>query len=83
LEDHLPQKALVLDLKNLIYMDTSGADALLSLTRACQQRGVRLVLCGLAHQPLDMAQRSGLLALLPQAQVGDDLVAGLGAALAR
>jgi len=42
-----------------------------------------LVLCGLAHQPLDMAQRSGLLALLPQAQVGDDLVAGLGAALAR
>jgi len=83
MEDHLPQKALVLDLKNLIYMDTSGADALLSLTRACQQRGVRLVLCGLAHQPLDMAQRSGLLALLPQAQVGDDLVAGLGAALAR
>ena len=30
------------------------------LVRTAHKRGVRLILCGLAHQPLEMAQRSGL-----------------------
>jgi SulP family sulfate permease len=60
LERNLPARTLVLDLKNLIYMDSSGADALEGLVRTAHKRGVRLILCGLAHQPLEMAQRSGL-----------------------
>ena len=28
LEDHLPARALVLDLKNVIYVDSTGAEAL-------------------------------------------------------
>lgn len=60
LERSLPARALVLDLKNLIYMDSSGEDALEGLVRTAHKRGVRLILCGLAHQPLEMAQRSGL-----------------------
>ena len=54
---------LVLDLKNLIYMDSSGTDALAALHRQCVKKGVRLVLAGLSHQPLDMARRAGLLEL--------------------
>ena len=60
LERNLPARTLVLDLKNLIYMDSSGEDALEGLVRTAHKRGVRLILCGLAHQPLEMAQRSGL-----------------------
>ena len=60
LERNLPSRTLVLDLKNLIYMDSSGEDALEGLVRTAHKRGVRLILCGLAHQPLEMAQRSGL-----------------------
>ena len=64
IEDQLPQKAVVLDLKNLIYIDSSGADALVSLAHVCQKRQVRLIICGLNHQPLDIAQRTGLEALV-------------------
>ncbi|MEY2805510.1 MAG: C4-dicarboxylic acid transporter DauA [Pseudomonadota bacterium] len=55
-----PGQVLVLDLKNLIYMDTTGADALLALRRQCQHKGVDFRLVGLGHQPLDMARRAGL-----------------------
>ena len=80
LEDHLPERALVIDLKNLIYVDSSGADALLALARTCRQRRVTLVLCGLTHQPRDIAARSGLLELVTPAHCVDDLAAGLAAA---
>ena len=60
IEDQLPQKAVVLDLKNLIYIDSSGADALVALAHACQKKQVQLILCGLNHQPLDIAHRTGL-----------------------
>jgi len=34
MEDHLPARALVLDLKNVIYVDSTGAEALVHLARA-------------------------------------------------
>ena len=77
MEDDLPEHALVLDLKNLIYVDSSGADALMALVRTCHKRQLRLILCGLAHQPLDLAQRSGLLEAVPEADRPEDLAAGL------
>jgi sulfate permease, SulP family len=79
MEDRLPARALVLDLKNLIYMDSSGADTLQDLQRTCQQQGVRLVLCGVAHQPLDICRRTGLLARQAPQDVCDDLAAALAA----
>ena len=80
LEDRLPDKALVIDLKNLIYVDSSGADALLALARTCRQRGVTLILCGLTHQPRDIATRSGLLDAVTPANCVEDWAAGLAAA---
>ena len=61
LEDHLPAQTLVLDLKNVIYVDSTGAEALESLVHACRQRGVRLIVSGLMNQPHDIAARTGLL----------------------
>ncbi len=80
MEDELPERTLVLDLKNLIYVDSSGADALMALVRTCHKRQLRLILCGLAHQPLDLARRSGLLQAVPEADRPDDLAAGLALA---
>jgi SulP family sulfate permease len=82
LEHRLPSHALVLDLKNLIYVDSSGADTLLELAHSCRKHGVHLILCGLAHQPRDIARRSGLLDLLPATQICPDLASGLATALA-
>jgi sulfate permease, SulP family len=64
IEAHLPSHTLVLDLKNVIYMDSSGVDTLLDLVKTCQKNNVHLVVCGLMHQPLDIAQRTGLVKLL-------------------
>jgi SulP family sulfate permease len=82
MEDHLPSDTLVLDLKNLIYVDSSGADTLLALARTCDKKGVRLILCGLDHQPLDMARRSSLMAMMPPEQLAPDLAQGLAMACA-
>jgi SulP family sulfate permease len=80
LRDHLPRHTLVLDLKNVIYVDSSGADTLNDLARSCQKNGVRLVVCGLSHQPLDIAQRSGFVAMVGTANTYPDLAAGLASA---
>ena len=60
--DDLPRHRLVLDAAGLIYIDSSGADALDQLFQACQQQGVLFQLAGLREQPLDILQRCGLLA---------------------
>jgi SulP family sulfate permease len=83
IEESLPAQAVVLDLKNLIYVDSSGADALLALARSCKKKQVRLIVCGLGHQPLDMAQRSGLLHALPDTDLVPDLSHGLALAFGR
>ena len=80
IEDDLPQKALILDLKNLIYIDSSGADALMALAQVCQKREVRLIICGLNHQPRDIAMRTGLHGLLGK-DFKSDWAAGLETAL--
>ncbi len=59
MEDDLPQRCLVLDFKNVIYVDSSGADTLQALARTCRKRGIRLVAAGLQHQPQDILKRCG------------------------
>jgi SulP family sulfate permease len=71
---------LVLDLKNVIYVDSSGADALVNLIHTCKKKDVELIVCGLMHQPMDIAQRSGLLQLVQQ-QLEPDLAAGMARAI--
>jgi SulP family sulfate permease len=77
IEDRLPARVLVLDLKNLIYVDSSGADSLMNLVKTCRKRGVQLVICGLDHQPLDMAQRCGLVEALGATGLRPTLAAGV------
>ena len=79
LEDHLPARTLVLDMKNVIYVDSTGAEELENLVHACHKAGVRLILCGLMNQPLDIARRTGLLGALKE-ELQPDVAAGVAAA---
>ncbi len=81
IEDQLDRPVLVLDLKNLIYVDSSGADALMNLIHTCRKKQVPLIVCGLMHQPLDIARRSGLLQHL-DGWLEPDLASGLARAIA-
>ncbi len=80
IEVKLPSHALVLDLKNVIYLDPTGADALSSLARKCRKERVRLLVCGLAYQPLEMAERGGLLKTLSANDLYPNLDSGIAAA---
>ena len=80
IEKQLPSKILILDLKNVIYIDSSGMDTIQELAHLCKMQGVQLMICGLAHQPHDIAQRSGLLESLPSNCFYPDLAQGIEAA---
>jgi SulP family sulfate permease len=81
IENELPSQALVLDMKNVIYIDVSGMDALLELESTCKSKGVKLLICGLLHQPYEMAVRGGLLQRLSPNQIYPDLQQGIAAAI--
>ena len=80
IEDKLPSKAVVLDLSSLLYIDSSGADALQALARTCEKKHVRLIVCAVSHQPLDILRRCGLLTAPSVELVADwaDAMAKLG-----
>jgi SulP family sulfate permease len=80
IEDHLTTPILVVDLKNVIYVDSSGADALMNLIHTCRKKQVQLIVCGLLHQPMDIARRSGLIEHL-DGQLEADLPSGLARAV--
>jgi SulP family sulfate permease len=79
IEVQLPSKVLILDLKNVIYIDVSGMDAILELERTCRSKGIQLIICGLAHQPHEMATRAGLYGLIPASCICPDLAQGITA----
>ena len=81
IEENLPSQTLLLDLKNVIYVDTSGMDTISELAHLCKVRNIRLIICGLEHQPYEMAQRSGFIDKLPQGSLYPDLISGIEAAL--
>ena len=77
IEENLPTKTLLLDLKNVIYVDTSGMDTIMELAHLCKIRNIQLVICGLDHQPLEMAERSGFIKMLPKDCFCPDLYSGI------
>lgn len=82
LQDHLPERTLLLDLKNVIYVDSSGADSLNDLARACGKNRVRLVVCGLMHQPLDIAKRCGFVGMVGTSNIHPDVATAIQASVA-
>jgi len=66
-------KTLVLDMRMLISIDTSGLDALIQLHRALSRQGKTLILCGLNEQPASLIQRGGLAYALGEEAVMPDL----------
>lgn len=61
IEAKAPRRALVLELHQLISMDSTGLDALEGVRRTLAKSGSQLILCGMRGQPLSIMQRSGFL----------------------
>ncbi len=82
LADHLPARTLVLDLKNVLYMDTSGLEALEQLHASCTKAGVRMLVAGAIDQPASLIERSGFAVVLGAENRHPSLEAALIAASA-
>ncbi len=80
IEENLPSQTLILDLKNVIYVDTSGMETIAELTHLCKVRNIKLIICGLDHQPYEMAQRSAYLETISPDCLFPDLASGIAAA---
>lgn len=62
-------KILILDMSNVLNIDTTGLEALENLHEFLKKQDSRLMLAGLQAQPLSILKRSGL-----AAQIGEHLV---------
>jgi SulP family sulfate permease len=80
IEENLPSQTLLIDLKNVIYIDTSGMETITELAHLCKIRNIKLMICGLDHQPREMAERSGFLQTIPPECLYPDLISGITAA---
>lgn len=75
----LEVEVLVLNMRDVLNIDTSGVDWLEGLYRALSKKGASLVLCALGRQPLSILLRSGF-----GAEIGvHNLCADIDAALQR
>jgi SulP family sulfate permease len=81
IEENLPTEALLLDLKNVIYIDSSGMETITELAHLCKVRNIKLIICGLEYQPHEMAKRSGFLNDLSSDCLYPNLTSGLKAVI--
>jgi SulP family sulfate permease len=73
---------VILEMRKVINVDTTGLEALESLHAAVKRRGGRLLLADLNEQPLSLLRRSGLLEEIGRENLFPDLAAALESAVA-
>ena len=71
---------VVLEMPQVINLDTTGLDALEGLLRLLRKRGGRLILADLTEQPLSLLRRSGFLDELGRENLFENLESALAAA---
>lgn len=57
----MPKKAMILEMHQLISLDTTGLDGLESIRKSLETNGAKLILCGLGRQPKSLMLRAGFL----------------------
>lgn len=71
LQEKPAKKALLLDFSAVIYIDSSGEEALSELLKMYRENQIPILVCGLRNQPQDILQRTGWLRKLGEGRVFD------------
>ena len=64
---------LILDMTDVISIDTTGLDVVQTLQKSMQKRGAQLILSGLSGQPASLVERSGFANVLGEIGLADNL----------
>jgi SulP family sulfate permease len=75
-------RAVVLDMRRMLSMDTSGLDALAQCQRSLARRGIALMLAAVDEQPLSLIRRAGFDAELGIGRIAADRAGAEAAARA-
>jgi len=78
--DAEPLRAMVLDLHQVINIDTTGLEVLEVLRNSLDKRGAQLIVCDLNAQPRSLMTRTGYLTKLGEANLAPSLAAALARA---
>ena len=78
--DAEPLRAMVLDLHQVINIDTTGLEVLEVLRKSLDKRGAQLIVCDLNAQPRSLMTRTGYLTKLGEANLAPSLAAALARA---
>ncbi len=70
-------KALILRMRNTLYLDAGGLRALEQLKAACDRKGVTIIISGIHTQPYMLMQKTGTLDVLGKENVFDNINAAL------
>ena len=69
--------AMIMDFRNLSYIDSSGLRALLLTAKLLRSRGGELVLCGLSDQVRDVFRISGFDSMFPIHETRSDALSSV------
>lgn len=75
----IPARAMILELHQLINLDTTGLDGLENIRKTLQRHGAQLIVCGATSQPDGLMRRGGFIEHIG----AGNYVADMPAALAR
>ncbi len=65
-------KVLVLRMRNMIYLDAGGMQALLQLKNACDRKHITIILAGIHTQPYMLLEKTGLAEKLNRENIFDN-----------
>ena len=70
-------KVLILRMRNTIYLDAGGIQALQQLKAACDRKGITIVLSGIHTQPFMLCEKTGMADKLGRENIFDNITAAL------
>lgn len=70
-------KALILRMRNTIYLDAGGLRAIEQLKQACDRKNITIILSGIHTQPFLLLQKSGLSSKLGENNIYDNIDSAL------
>ncbi|MET3106106.1 SulP family sulfate permease [Oxalobacteraceae bacterium GrIS 2.11] len=76
----IPPRIIILELHQLINMDTTGLDGLMSMLHTLDLHGSQLLICGANPQPLNLMKRSKFIDRIGEANCLADLELAIGRA---
>jgi len=75
-------RALVIDMSDVVHMDSSGLHVLARIRKDCASRGIRLLLAGIRAQPLHVLEQADQIEVFGQENITENVKAALRTLLA-